>query len=107
MRVTYHRVGRISLLSALAAAAALALVAGVAAITVVVVGVAACGIWLLRALGVVRWAGRTVPVADLNTIDGVVIDSTVLPLCNTEQLEHAARDIVVPRPGKTLSRGLR
>ena len=107
MLFTYRRVGGIPLLSALVAAAALAFVAGVAAIALVVVAVAACGVWLLRVMGVAGPAGRARAVADPNTIEGVVVDSTDLPLSNTEQLSRAADDIVVPRPGEALSRGVR
>ena len=91
MLFTYRRVGTIPLLSALVAAAALAFVAGIAAIALVVVAVAACGVWLLRLMGVAGPAARA----------GAVVD---LPLSNTEQLSPAPDDIVVPRPGETLSR---
>lgn len=101
----YHRVGRISLFSALAAALALAFVAGVAAIALVAVAVAACGVWLLRLMGVAGPAGRARAVADPNTIEGVVVESTDLPLSNTEQLSRAADVIVAQRSGETLSQG--
>ena len=67
------------LLRALVAAAALMIVAGVATVTFVVVGVAACGVALLRAIGRIigRAAERNVPFRDHTTIEGVVVDSTV------------------------------
>jgi len=72
----YHRAGRLSLLPALAAVAAGLILAGVAAITLVVVGVAVCGIWLVRAIGRSGRAGRRTPVQDHQTIEGVVVRST-------------------------------
>jgi len=55
----------------------LIIVAGVATVTFVVVGVAACGVALLRAIGRIgRAAERNMPFQDRTTIEGVVVDST-------------------------------
>jgi hypothetical protein len=61
----------------LASGASLVIVAGVATVTFVVVGVAACGVALLRAIGRIgRAAQRNMPFQDRTTIEGVVVDST-------------------------------
>jgi hypothetical protein len=73
MFITYRRIGRISVLPALATVAAAVVVAGVAATALVIVGVAGCGVWLLRVFG---RAERRVPFQDHTTIEGVVVDST-------------------------------
>jgi hypothetical protein len=77
MFITTIRISRMSVLRALVAAAVLMIVAGVATVTFVVVGVAACGVALLRAIGRIgRAAERNVPFQDRTTIEGVVVDST-------------------------------
>lgn len=64
------------MLPALATVAAAVMVAGVAATALVFVGLAASGVWLLRAFGGTGRAGRRMPVQDRDTIEGVVVDST-------------------------------
>lgn len=64
------------MLPALATVAAAVVIAGVAAIALVFVGLAACGVWLLRAVGVTGRAGWRVPVQDHDTIEGVLVNST-------------------------------
>ena len=76
MFITYRRVGRISALPALVTVAAAMMVAGVAAITLVIIGVAGCGVSLLRACGRSGRADRRVPAQDHQTIEGVIVDST-------------------------------
>lgn len=76
MFFTYHRVGRIPLLPALAAGAVAVIVVGIATITLLVVGIAACGVGLLRAIRRIGPAERRVAVQDQTTIEGVVMDST-------------------------------
>lgn len=76
MFLTYHRVGRISLLPALATVAAAVMVAGVAGIAFLIIGVAGCGVWLLRAFGGPARTNQRVPAQDHETIEGVVVDST-------------------------------
>jgi len=92
MFFTSIRVTRIPLLPSLAAVAALVVVAGVATVAFVVVGVAACGVGLLRAIGRIGWAAeRSAPFQDRTTIEGVVVDSTDVspqPLCTDGDAER-------------------
>lgn len=76
MFLTYHRIGRVSALPALAALAAAVMVAGLAAVVLLIVGGAACGVWLLRAVGRIGRADRRMPAQDHDTVEGVVVDST-------------------------------
>lgn len=73
MFFTYHRAGRIPVLPALAAAGALVIVCGIAVTTLAIVGVVACGIRLLRAVGLVP-AERQLPFQGHDTIEGVVVN---------------------------------
>jgi hypothetical protein len=75
MFFTYRRVNRISVLPALATVSSVAILVGVAAIMAVVVAVA-CGIALLRAIGAMRPARRSVPFPDHATIEGIVVHSS-------------------------------
>ena len=59
----------------LAMVLSVAILAGVAAIMAVVVALA-CGAALLRAIGAVRPANRSVPLPDHATIEGVAVDSS-------------------------------
>lgn len=99
MFFTYHRAGRIAVLPALATVATAVMVAGVAAIALVIIGVAGCGVWLLRVFGRLGRAERHVPSEHHETIEGVVVDSTdvfhqppsrrsLQPLDNLDQQPH-------------------
>lgn len=78
MFFTYHRVGRVSLIPALAAGASAVIVVGVAAIALVGVGIAVCGVQLLRAFGRIGPAGGRARVQDRTSIEGIVVDSVVV-----------------------------
>jgi hypothetical protein len=75
MFFTYRRVNRISVLPALATVASVAILVGVAAIMVVA---AACAIAVLRGIGAMRLARRSVPFPDHATIEGIVVYSSDL-----------------------------